>query len=155
TPAPSTRRCRRSCPARTRPSASRRSPTAAPPPGGPPGDRPCHAWRSWSRLLAGRDLLGGEIAVGAVRDHALAGLQPQPGAVEFCHDLVRLKGQETGNAPDLGPGILVRPHGAPRVVNVVVTAQAFVRAERLAGGRGERGFVDVGARDVPAGREPG
>src|SRR5262249_57088454 len=92
---------------------------------------------------------------GAVRDHALAGLKAQPGAVEFYRDLVRLKRHETGNAPDLGPGVLVRPRGAPRVLSVVVTAQGFVRAERLAVGRGERGFIDVGARDVPAGREPG
>jgi len=41
-----------------------------------------------------------------------------------------------------------------RVPDVVVTAQPLVRAERLALSRGERGFVDVGTRDVPAGREP-
>jgi transposase-like protein len=90
-----------------------------------------------------------------VRDHGLAGLQPEPGAVEVDRDLVWLEGDEAGDTPDLRPGVLVRPRCLARVPDVVVAGQALVGTERLASGRGQRGLVDVGPRDVPAGREPG
>src|SRR5262249_55465096 len=110
-------------------------------------------YRSWH--LAGGNLVGGEVAVGAVRDHGLAGLQPQPDAVELYRDLVRLEGDQPGDAPDPGPGVLIGPGGTVHVPDVVVAGQALVRTEGLTLRGGERGFVDVGARDVPAGREPG
>jgi hypothetical protein len=106
-------------------------------------------------LPSGGDLVRGELAVDAVRDHALAGLEPEPGAVESHLDLVRLEGDQAGDPPDPGPGVLVRPGRAARAADVVVAGQALVRAEGLASGRGERGQVDVVAGDVPAGGEPG
>src|SRR6185437_9842359 len=132
---------RRSCPARRRSWAGRRSPTAA------------RARRSC--LPSGGDLVRGELAVDAVRDHALPGFEPEPGAVE-CHlDLVRFEGNQAGDTADLGPGILVGPRRAVRAADVVVAGQTLVRAEGLALCRGEGGLVDIVAGDVPAGREPG
>src|ERR1700730_18685384 len=104
---------------------------------------------------SGGDLVRGEFAVDAVRHHALPGFEPEPAAVEGYLDLVRFEGDQAGDPPDLGPGVLVRPRRASRVADVVVAGQALVGAEGLAAGRGEGGLVDVVAGDVPAGREPG
>jgi hypothetical protein len=89
-----------------------------------------------------------------VRNHQLTRLQPQLGPVQAHLDLVRLEGDHPGDTVDLGPGVLVGPRRAAAARHVVVAAQALVRAERLPVGRGQRGLVDVGPRDVPARREP-
>ena len=93
--------------------------------------------------------------VEAVRDHVLAGLEPEPGAVEVHLDLVRFEGDQAADTPDLGPSVGVRRGRPARVRNVVMAAQALVRAERLAFGRAERGFIDAGAWDIPARGETG
>src|SRR5262249_12726272 len=59
------------------------------------------------------------------------------------------------DARDLGIGLTIRPRCPTCVTNVVVAAQAFVRAERLLGHGSQRGLIDVGARNVPARREAG
>ena len=74
----------------------------------------------------------------AVLDHRLAGLQPQPGAVEVYLGLVRLERDEAGDASHLGPGVEVGPGRPAGVPDVVVVARALVRAERLPLDGGER-----------------
>src|SRR6266540_423542 len=111
--------------------------------------------RCRSCLPDGGRLVERKVAVDAVRDHVLAGLQLQSYAVEVQLDLVRLERHQPRDAPYLGPGVLIRPRRAAGAGDVVVAGQALVRAERLGLDRGQRGRVDVGARDVPAGREPG
>src|SRR5690349_12011667 len=66
------------------------------------------------------DLVGGEVAVDAVRDHALTRLHPQAGSVEVHIDLVGLERHQPTDAADLRPGVLVRPRGAPGACDVVV-----------------------------------
>src|SRR5215831_3015315 len=94
-----------------------------------------------------------EVSVDAVRDHALAGLQRELCAVKIHHDLVRLERYKSGDARDLGPGILIGPCSAVRVSNVVIAGWTFIRAEGLAFDRGQQSLFDVRARHIPAGRE--
>jgi hypothetical protein len=89
-----------------------------------------------------------------VRDHALAGLEPHRLAVEAYLDLVRFKRDEARHGADLGPRIQVGPRRLARVADVVIAAHSLVGAESLELHGGERGFVHVGPRDVPARREP-
>ena len=53
----------------------------------------------------GRDLVGGESAVDAVRRDVLAGFEPKRFVVERDGDLVRFEGQVIAYPGDLGPGV--------------------------------------------------
>src|SRR6266568_580521 len=114
-----------------------------------------------SRLSVGRgvaaveDLVGVQASVDSVRDDGLARLEGEFLVVEEDVDLVRLEGDEVGDAGDLGPGLRVGPGCAMAAADVVVNGQALVGAERLSLGRGQRVLVDVLAWHVPAGRESG
>jgi hypothetical protein len=90
--------------------------------------RRCSAARS--KPSARGCLIKAEIAVDAVRDHALAGLRPHALAVEAYLDLVCLKRDEARHGSDLGPGIPVGPGRVVRVPDVVVAARSPCRGRR-------------------------
>ena len=110
--------CRRSCPARARPSAAPCSPTAAPAPGGPalppPGLRislrggfghGCPRWRPRPWTGCGRGRAGSPTGPGLSRSR---------GHVEVHLDLVRLEAIRPEIPPDLGVGVLLYRHAARR-----------------------------------------
>src|SRR5262249_51297240 len=113
----------------------------------PRGVAPCH------RLLARKNLVDAELAIGTVRNHRLTGLETKRLPIDLYRDDGRLERDEIGDAPDLGIGLTIRPCGLARVTDVVVTAEPFVRTESLVFHRGQRGLIDVGAQHVPARRE--
>src|SRR6267154_6155494 len=76
-----------------------------------------------------QDFVGIQASVDAVLYHALAGLESEFLVVEKNLDLVRLEGDELGDARNLRPCLQVGPRGSFVVADVVVTGQALVGAE--------------------------
>src|ERR1700733_3072116 len=93
------------------------------------------------RLTAGRHV---EVTIGAVRNHSLTRLKTELGAVELHGENVRFERDQIRDAADLSIGLTIRPCPQTCVTDVVVTAQAFVRAEGLVSHRGQRGLINVG-----------
>jgi len=105
-------------------------------------------------LLVGRRV-DVEIAIGPMRKHRLTRLKMELGAIELYRDDVRLERHEVGNATDPGIGFTLRPRRQTCVTDVVVAAHSFVWAEGLVFHSGQRGLINVTARNVPAWREAG
>src|SRR5215831_1573176 len=98
---------------------------------------------------------GGEVSIGAVRNHRLTRLKMELNAIEMYRDDVRLERHQVGDARDLGIGIRIRPCRQTCVVDGVVAAEPFVWAEGLAIHGSEGGLIDVCAWNVPTRREAG
>jgi hypothetical protein len=77
------------------------------------------------------------------------------GPIELYRDDVRLERYKVGNATDPGIGFTIRPRRQPCIIDVVIAAEPFVWAEGLVFHSGQRGLIDVGARNIPTWREAG
>src|SRR5580658_2633368 len=97
----------------------------------------------------------GEFAIGAVWNYRLTRLKMQLPAIELYRNYVRLERHQTGDAADLRKSLAIRPCPQTRIADVVVATHPFVRAEGLMFHQGQRGLIDVGARNVPARRKAG
>ena len=86
--------------------------------------------RSWP-FFSGERLGHGEVAIGAMRNHRLARLKTELGAIKLYRDQVRLERHQAGDAADLRIGLTIRPCRQTRLADVVIAAQPFVRAEGL------------------------
>src|SRR5580658_7558031 len=71
-------------------------------------------------------------------------------AVELYRYNVRLERHQVVDAAHFRVGFPIRPCRETRLANVVVTTQPFVRAEGSMIHRGERRFINVRVRNVPA-----
>src|SRR5262245_31397189 len=86
---------------------------------------------------------GGEVSIGAVRNHRLTRLKMELDAIEMYRDEVRLERHQVGDAADLRIGIRIRPSRQTCVTDGVVAAEPFVGAEGLAFFGSEGGLIDV------------
>src|SRR5262249_45111096 len=88
---------------------------------------------------------GGEVSVGAVRNHRLTRLKMELNAIEMDRDDFRLERHQVADAADLRIGIRIRPCCQTCVTDAVVAAEPFVWAEGLEFHGSESGLIDVGA----------
>lgn len=115
------------------------------------------AGRRFRRLATG---LGGhlgdvKIAIGAVWNHRLAGLETHLRAIEMDGYDVRFEGHKTGDAADFVIGVGVGPSRLACISNGVIAAETLVRTEGLKLHRSEGRLVDIGTWNVPAGCKAG
>src|SRR5262245_35158043 len=73
----------------------------------------------------------GKVAIGPMWNHGLTRLEMELRAIELYRDHIGLERHQIGNATDLAIGVAIRPRRLTGVTNVVVAAEALVRAERL------------------------
>jgi hypothetical protein len=98
-------------------------------------------------------LVDREVAIGAMWNHLLTGLETKLGAIEMHRDDFRLERHHVGDAADFSVGVRIRPGRQTCLTDVVITAEPFVWAEGLEFHWSEGRPIDVGALNIPARRE--
>src|SRR6516165_5685334 len=115
------------------------------------------AWPCCLQLASSPSLFAklgyGEVAIGPMWNHGLTRLEMERSAIELHRDRIGLERHQIGDATHLAIGVAIRPCRLTGVTNVVVAAEALVRAERLLVYRRQCGFIHVGTHDVPPRRE--